>query len=87
MTDVSLSGRISLEIANRILTGDWYNIQDALEALPADLDGVVSIENGASYATVWNPEYTENGSVPGGCTKGAVNVERDGALVWKLLAP
>lgn len=85
MTDVSLTGAISLEIANKVLTGDWYNIQDPIDALPEDLQGVVSIESGASYATVWDPNYTESGSsVPGGCTRGAVNVERDGSLVWKL---
>ena len=85
MTEVSLSGKIALEIANRVLTGDWYHIQDAFEALPEDLKDVVSIENGASYTTVWDPAYTETGgTVPGGCTAGAVNVERGGALVWKL---
>lgn len=85
MKEVSLSGRISLEIANRVLTGDWYNIQDELTALPGDLQGVVSIESGSSYETKWDVNYTESdGSVPGGCTKGAVNVERDGALVWTL---
>lgn len=84
MEPVSLSGSISLEIANKILTGDWYHIQDALESLPADLQGVVSIETGADYATVWDPAYDEKGTVPGGCTLGAVNVERDGALVWTL---
>ncbi|MCM1522663.1 MAG: right-handed parallel beta-helix repeat-containing protein [Muribaculaceae bacterium] len=85
MEPVSLSGSISLETAYKILTGDWYNIQDPIDALPDDLRGVVSIESSASYTTVWNPEYTESdGSVPGGCTKGAVNVERGGAIVWRL---
>lgn len=84
MAPVSLSGTITLETAYRILTGDWYNIQDPFDALPADLQGVVDIESSESYAIVWNPEYTESGSVPGGCTKGAVNVERGGALVWHL---
>lgn len=84
MTDISLTGKITLEVANRVLTGDWYNIQDALEAVPADLQGVVSIESGATYATVWDPAYTEKGTIPGGCTQGAVNVERDGAIVWAL---
>ncbi len=84
MSDVSLSGRITLEIANRVLTGDWYHIQDQIDALPEDLREVVVVESGASYATVWDPQYDEKGSVPSGCTKGAVNVERDGALVWKL---
>lgn len=84
MTDVSLTGRITLAVAYKVLTGDWYNIQDEFDAIPEDLQGVVSIEQTGSYTTTWNPEYTESGSVPAGCTKGAVNVERDGALVWKL---
>ncbi len=84
MKPVSLSGTIALETAYRILTGGWYDIQDPFDALPADLQGVVDIESSETYPTVWNPEYTESGSVPGGCTKGAVNVERGGALVWRL---
>lgn len=84
MKPVSLRGSFSLETAYRILTGDWYNIQDPLDNLPADLRDIVSIESGSDYTTVWDPEYSESGSVPGGCTKGAVNVERGGALVWKL---
>ncbi len=84
MTPVSMGGSISLEIASVVLTGDWYHIDEPLESVHSDLAGVVSIESGSSYTTVWNPEYDENGTVPGGCTKGAVNVERDGALVWKL---
>lgn len=84
MEPVSISGSFSLETAYRILTGDWYNIQDPIDNLPEDLREVVSIESGADYTTIWDPEYTESGSVPGGCTKGAVNVERGGALVWSL---
>lgn len=85
MKPLTLSGRISLEIANRVLTGDWYHIQDAFDAIPDDLRSIVSIESGANYATKWDPTYTEtSGSAPGGCTVGAVNVERDGALVWTL---
>ncbi|MDE5785147.1 MAG: T9SS type A sorting domain-containing protein, partial [Duncaniella sp.] len=81
---VKVSGRISLEVANRVLTGDWYHIQDEYSALPEDLQGVVSIEQTGSYETIWDPTYTEKGTVPGGCTEGAVNVERGGAIVWTL---
>ncbi len=84
MEPVSIRGSFSLETAYRILTGDWYNIQDPIDNLPEDLREVVSIESGADYTTIWDPEYTESGSVPGGCTKGAVNVERGGTLVWSL---
>lgn len=84
MLPASMSGRVMLEIANVVLTGGWYNIQDEMENVPAELQGVVSLENGASYSSSWNPTYTESGSVPGGCTEGAVNVERGCALVWTL---
>ncbi|MDE6418630.1 MAG: right-handed parallel beta-helix repeat-containing protein, partial [Duncaniella sp.] len=84
MLPVTLSGSVTLETPYRILTGDWYHIQDAYENIPEDLRGVVSLEDGTNYSSTWNPEYTENGSVPGGCTAGAVNVERGCALVWKL---
>lgn len=85
MVDVALTGKINLEIANRVLTGGWYNIQDELDALPEDLKDVVSIESTGSYTTNWDTSYTESDStIPGGCTQGAVNVERGGALVWKL---
>lgn len=85
METVSLGGSITLETPSRILTGDWYHIQDPIDALPADLQGVVSIESGANYTTTWNPEKTEKDNViPSGCTIGAVDVERDGALVWTL---
>ncbi|MCH5346974.1 MAG: right-handed parallel beta-helix repeat-containing protein [Muribaculaceae bacterium] len=84
MTPVSISGSIKLEEANRVLTGDWYHIDEPLESVNEDLKGVVSIESSSNYKTVWDPTYTESGSVPGGCTAGAVNVERGGALVWNL---
>lgn len=84
MAPVSMGGRITLETAYHVLTGDWYNIQDEIESMPADLQGIVTVESGSSYTTSWNPTYTESGSVPSGCTPGAVNVERGGALVWKL---
>lgn len=85
MAPVSLPCKITLETPSRVLTGDWYNIQDPLDALPEDLRDVVAIESGASYVSEWNPDYTEsNGTVPAGCTRGAVNVERGGSLVWRL---
>ena len=84
MSPVKLSGRINLEIANKVLTGDWYHIQDAFENIPEDLIGVVGLESGDAHTTVWDPSYQESAGFPAGCTQGAVNVERDGALVWNL---
>ena len=87
MRDITLSGYITRVIPTKILTGDWYNIQDSFDNLPADLDGVISLIHGgdAGYPTIWNPEYSESGSVPSGCTKGAVNMERKGGgIEWNL---
>lgn len=85
MSPLSITGQIRLEIAYKILTGDWYNIQDELATLPADLQGVMSIESGDSYTSKWDPAYVEtSGSAPAGCTAGAASVERGGALVWTL---
>lgn len=85
MTPVAARGVIKLETPFKVLTGDWYHIDEPMESIHADLADVVEIESGDSYTTVWDHQYTESGNtVPAGCTMGAVNVERDGALVWNL---
>ena len=84
---VSINCNITRILPNKVLTGGWYNIQDAYENIPADLQGVVAIHNGtnSSYPTVWNPAYTESGTVPAGCTAGAINLERSGGAVsWTV---
>ena len=87
MTTLSLSGSITRVIPTKILTGDWYHVQDAFTALPIDLQGVITLTNGTdtAYPTVWNPTYVEtSGSAPSGCTIGAINVERGGSISWTL---
>lgn len=88
MLDVSLNGSITRVVPTIVLTGDWYPIQDAFDNLPGDLQEVVSlIPNGnTDHPTRWSPEYTEsNGTVPSGCTKGAVEMGRNGGgIQWKL---
>lgn len=85
---ITINGNITRVLPTRILTGDWYHIQDAYTALPADLQSVVTIGNGTDAAnlTVWNPAYVESsGTAPAGCTTGAINVERSGGYVqWVL---
>lgn len=84
---VVINCNITRVIPTRILTGDWYNIQDEFANIPQDLKDVVSIQSGSdsSFPTVWNPAYTESGgSAPGGCTTGAVNIERGGSVTWVL---
>ena len=83
---ITVNCNITRVLPTKILTGDWYHIQDEFTALPADLNGIITLINGsASYPTVWNPTYTESGSIPSGCTIGAINVERSGGAVsWTL---
>ena len=87
-SQVIINCNITRVLPTKILTGDWYRIQDPLDKLPADLQGVVAIHQGtnSSAPTVWNPNYTESGgSVPAGCTVGAINIERSGGAVsWTL---
>jgi len=88
MLPVELKGTITRVIPTKVLTGDWYNIQDEFDNLPDDLKDVVTLTNGsvAANPTVWNPAYTESsGSAPSGCTTGAVNIERSGgSITWTL---
>ena len=87
MATLSISGNIARVIPTKVLTGDWYHVQDAFTALPADLQNVITLTNGsdANYPVVWNPTYVETtGSAPAGCTIGAINVERGGSVSWSL---
>lgn len=89
MDPLSLAGSIEVVIPTRVLTGDWYNIQDAFDALPKDLQGVVSIAPTSTDAnapqTTWDAARTESGTVPAGCTAGAVDLLKEGGyLEWKL---
>jgi len=87
-SDININCNITRVLPTKILTGDWYHIQDAWESIPADLLGVITLTNGsvAANPTVWNPTYVEStGAAPSGCTIGAINVERSGgAVTWTL---
>lgn len=83
--DVSKYGTITLVAPSRVLTGDWYHFQDNIDDLPADLKDILSLVQGtnSSYITKIDPERTEDGTVPGGCTKGAICMARyDGGVQW-----
>jgi len=85
MRPVSLSGTISMVIASRVLTGDWYPFQDASDALPAELAEVISLVRGGdeTHPTSIDPAKTESGSVPAGCTMGALIMGRSGGgIQW-----
>lgn len=86
-SSVSFNCNIVRILRTKILTGDWYNIQDDFADIPSDLQGVVSFASGSdsSFPTIWNPTYTESKDViPAGCTMGAVNIERGGSFTWTL---
>ena len=86
--DYVTTGIITLVTPFKVLTGDWYHFQDAWDALPADLQGVLELINGTDGSqTVYDPEYTEpkDGSIPGGCTKGAIDMAKNsGGVRWHL---
>lgn len=82
---ITLRGTITLAIPTRVLTGDWYHIQDPIDQLPADLQGVVSLLDGSDGPSSWDPERTESGTVPAGCTAGAIDMAKQGGgIEWKL---
>lgn len=86
--DVTTTGIIKMVTPFKVLTGDWYHFQDAWDALPADLQGVLELIDGTDGSTtVYNPQYTEpkDGSIPGGCTIGAIDMAKNsGGIRWHL---
>lgn len=83
--EVACQCNIAVLAPSRILTGDWYHLQDSIDQLPADYQGVLSLVQGTNedYVTVLDPEKTESGSVPGGCTRGAICMARyNGGVEW-----
>jgi len=80
---VNISATIIRVVPTRILTGDWYLIQDNYANIPSDLVGVVSFGSGASYPTRWDSAYTESAK-PSNFSVGAVNLERGGYLMFNL---
>ncbi len=83
--DITSTGVITVVKPFKVLTGDWYHFQDAWDSLPADLQGVISLFNG-SGETTYAPDKTESdGSVPGGCTKGGIDMGKGGGGIrWNL---
>ncbi|MBR0037867.1 MAG: right-handed parallel beta-helix repeat-containing protein [Bacteroidales bacterium] len=82
---VSYFCTITVLIPSKVLTGDWYHLQDEISALPADLQGVLTLVQGSSssYPTSIDPTKTESGTVPGGCTEGAIVMGRNsGGVQW-----
>ena len=76
----------SVKTPSRVLTGGWYHFQDAWDALPADLQGVLELIPPENNITIYNPEKTElDGSVPDGCTKGGIDLGKsNGGICWHM---
>ena len=83
---VTTTGIITLVTPFRVLTGDWYHFQDEWDALPVDLQGVLELIPGSEDKTNFAPDKTESdGSVPGGCTTGGVDMgKNNGGIRWNL---
>ncbi|NDW10143.1 T9SS type A sorting domain-containing protein [Dysgonomonas sp. 520] len=86
MAPFTIQGGIERVIPTKVLTGDWYKIQDEFGNLPSDLNGIITMKNGSdAYPVEWDPAYKEkNDVIPSGCTEGAINVERGGRVTWNL---
>ena len=84
--DFTTTGIITLVTPFKVLTGDWYHFQDAWDALPVDLQGVLEMIPGSSNTTSYDPMKTENGgSVPSGCTMGGFDIgKNNGGIRWNL---
>lgn len=80
------TGVITLVTPFKVLTGDWYHFQDDWNALPEELKGVIELIAGGSDTTSFDPAKTESdGSVPGGCTIGGVDMgKNNGGIRWIL---
>ena len=84
---VTAVGTISIVKPSRVLTGDWYHFQEAPDSLPVDLKDVISVITAdSSHPSRIDPEYKESdGSVPGGCSKGAFVMGRNGGgIQWNF---
>ena len=74
---VTTTGIITLVKPFKVLTGDWYKFQDAYDALPADLQGVIELVQGDNSdankaATTIDPTKAEDGAQNAGYSVGAV---------------
>lgn len=76
---VSMTGMITTVKPFRVLTGDWYHFQDAVENLPEDLQGTLQLINGDNTdankaATTIDPAKAEDGAQGAGYSIGAVSL-------------
>ncbi len=77
----TISATITRVIPVKVLTGDWYHIQDAFDSLPDDLEERVAVANG-SGETIWNPTRTEDGNP---FSTGSVDLGKSGGYIMFTL--
>ncbi len=85
--EITTTGVITLVTPFEVLTGDWYHFQDAPDALPDDLKGVIAVVTGdENYPSRIDPDYKESdGSIPAGCSQGALVMGRNsGGAKWNV---
>lgn len=80
---IVISGTLDVLPPSRVLTGGWYHLQDPIGQLPADYRDVLTLVDGsdASHPSSLDPAKTESGSIPAGCTQGAIVMGRSGGGV------
>ena len=79
---VTTTGIITLVRPFKVLTGDWYHFQDAWDALPDDLQGVLELIQGDQGTTTIDPVMEESSS---GFGKGALSMGKsDGGMRLNL---
>ena len=82
---VSATGIINVVVPSKVLTGDWYLFQDEWDALPTDLQGVLSITDGDGAVSVIDPAYSEDGAQAEGWSIGAINLGKsNGSMTLTL---
>ena len=83
--DYVTTGIITLVTPYKVLTGDWYHFQDAFDALPIDLQGVLELVKGDNTEattdgkgtkgdTTIDPQKAESDALGAGYSVGAVNM-------------
>ncbi|MDL2241442.1 right-handed parallel beta-helix repeat-containing protein [Bacteroidales bacterium OttesenSCG-928-L03] len=80
MSPLSLSGSITRVIPTKVLTGNWYKVNEPYDTRHKDLQGNTVTLSSDSY-TKWDPDYTESNSVTPFGHAGAIVVGRSGGYV------
>ena len=87
---VSVTGIISIVKPFKVLTGDWYHFQDAWDALPTDLQGVLELVQGDNTEATSDGQHTKGETYidptkeEGGMTGAVCLGQSNGGITLKL---